>query len=91
VRGGIVGGRDLASAGARVVEALPTFAEQLFRPGPRHNVEPGMVWDLAIHVPIFFLHTESRHVSTTSTRSFLVEGRTMAARHFFLRADVTTR
>jgi hypothetical protein len=42
---------------------LLTRAKEFLRLGQRNNDRPGMVWLLAISVPIAFRHAESRLVS----------------------------
>jgi hypothetical protein len=66
---------------------LLTLAKEFLRLGQGNNVRLGMVWLLAISVPIAFRHAESRLVSNARDRirveSRLVEGTTMALSRFF--------
>jgi hypothetical protein len=61
--GVLVRRRDHTSPDSIVVECLLTRAQEFLRMGRLDNIRPGMVWLLAISVPVAFLHTESRPVS----------------------------
>jgi hypothetical protein len=66
---------------------LLTRAKEFLRSGRLNNVRPGMVWLLAIGVPIALRHAESRLVSSARDRrrveSKLAEGTTTAPLRFF--------
>jgi hypothetical protein len=75
----LAGRRDHASPDSLVVESLPTREQELLRVGRLDNDRPGMVWLLAISVPVACGHTESRSVSNatriavTSSQGSLLE------------------
>jgi hypothetical protein len=64
--GVLVRRRDHTSPEIPVVECLLTRAEEFLGLGRRNNIRPGMVWLLAIRVPIAFRHTELRSVSSAA-------------------------